>query len=218
MPSSSLESSDDITIIRILTSGTHYPLLSIMICRSSLGRSAQFAVLRQCYALPSNSRCLSSASSGSFTYQTGEATGVKFATRDLTGPTTTLAVVAKAGTRYQALPGFADGLENFAFKVSSVKQMSIRSTIVVHWLVNIAKLVFHDTVYPEAIYITNNTGSRITRKSAFRLPLKRESSNRREVHARRFAILRGIARGGYLENKIFTYVTPLSKVCITESK
>jgi hypothetical protein len=29
-----------------------------------------------------------------------------------------LALVAKAGTRYQNLPGFTDGLEKFAFKVS----------------------------------------------------------------------------------------------------
>ena len=35
---------------------------------------------------------------------------------------TTVAVVAKAGTRYQVLPGFADGLENFMFKVCFVSK------------------------------------------------------------------------------------------------
>jgi ubiquinol-cytochrome c reductase core subunit 2 len=43
--------------------------------------------------------------------------GVKVASRDVAGPTTKLAVVAKAGTRYQSLPGLTSGLEQFAFKV-----------------------------------------------------------------------------------------------------
>lgn len=60
---------------------------------------------------------MAAAASGTFQYQTGDASGLKFAARDLAGPTTTLAVVAKAGTRYQILPGFSDGLEKFAFKV-----------------------------------------------------------------------------------------------------
>ena len=68
-------------------------------------------------AVHSQRRGLAAVASGSFSYETGSADGVKFASRDLSGPTTTLAVVAKAGTRYQALPGFADGLEKFAFKV-----------------------------------------------------------------------------------------------------
>jgi len=92
-------------------------LTSTMISRSSLGRHAQLIVQKQCCAAPSNRRGLAAAASGTFQYQTGEADGVKFATRDLAGPTTTLAVVAKAGTRYQILPGFTEGLEKFAFKV-----------------------------------------------------------------------------------------------------
>ena len=71
-------------------------------------------------AVHSQRRGLAAVASGSFSYETGSADGVKFASRDLAGPTTTLAVVAKAGTRYQALPGFADGLEKFAFKVSTL--------------------------------------------------------------------------------------------------
>ena len=42
---------------------------------------------------------------------------MKFASRDLPGPTTHIAVVAKAGTRYQPLPGFSEALEKFSFKV-----------------------------------------------------------------------------------------------------
>jgi hypothetical protein len=92
-------------------------LTSPMISWSSLGRRAQLVVQKQCCASPSNRRGLAAAASGTFQYQTGDAAGVKFATRDLAGPTTTLAVVAKAGTRYQILPGFTEGLEKFAFKV-----------------------------------------------------------------------------------------------------
>ena len=91
-----------------------------MIARASLGRNAQRAILRtqcQCQSQPSNRRGLAAAASGSFTYETGEAAGVRFGSRDLPGPTTHVAVVAKAGTRYQPAPGFTDGLEKFAFKV-----------------------------------------------------------------------------------------------------
>ena len=63
-------------------------------------------------------RGLAAAASGSYQYETGEVSGVKYASRDLPGPTTTLAVVAKAGTRFQPLPGYSDALEKFAFKVS----------------------------------------------------------------------------------------------------
>lgn len=93
--------------------------LTTMIARSSLGRTAQRALRSQCCGQPSNCRGLAAPASGTFNYETGEAAGVKFATRDTTSPTTTLAVVAKAGTRYQILPGFADGLQEFAFKVGS---------------------------------------------------------------------------------------------------
>lgn len=62
-----------------------------------------------------------------FTYETSEANGVKFASRDIPGATTTLAVVAKAGTRYQPLPGYAAALETFAFK-STKKRSSLRIT------------------------------------------------------------------------------------------
>lgn len=97
-----------------------------MISRSSLGRHAQLIVQKQCCASPSNRRGLAAAASGTFQYKTGDAAGVKFATRDLAGPTTTLAVVAKAGTRYQILPGFTEGLEKFAFKVRWLQTFPLR--------------------------------------------------------------------------------------------
>lgn len=89
-----------------------------MISRALLRRPVQTASRRQCSVRLNDRRCLAAASSGSFSYETGDVAGVKIASRDLPGPTTHLAVVAKAGTRYQPLPGFADGLEKYAFKVS----------------------------------------------------------------------------------------------------
>lgn len=84
---------------------------------ASLGSRALRASRRQ-FAVPIlQRRGLAAAASGSFGYETGEANGVKYASRDLPGPTTTLTVVAKAGTRYQPLPGLTDALEKFAFKV-----------------------------------------------------------------------------------------------------
>jgi len=81
-----------------------------------LGRAAS-QTLRSRVRIPQTSRRgLAAAASGSFQYETGDAAGVKFSSRDLPGPTTTLAVVAKAGSRYQLLPGFSDALEKFAFK------------------------------------------------------------------------------------------------------
>ena len=88
-----------------------------MISKTSLCRGAQLGFRRQCRTKHDNRRGLAAAASGSFSYETGDASGVKYASRDLPGPTTTLAVVARAGTRFQMLPGFSDGLAKFAFKV-----------------------------------------------------------------------------------------------------
>lgn len=94
-------------------------LLPTMISRSALGRNAQLALRRQCCAQPANRRGLAAAVSGStsFSYESAEVGGVKVASRDIAGPTTRLAIVAKAGTRYQSAPGLTTGLEQFAFKV-----------------------------------------------------------------------------------------------------
>lgn len=88
----------------------------IMFSRSTACRGAQRAVGQQ-VRRNAQRRGLAAPASGTFQYQSGDAQGVKFASRDFTGPTTTLALVAKAGTRYQPLPGLTEGLANFAFRV-----------------------------------------------------------------------------------------------------
>jgi ubiquinol-cytochrome c reductase core subunit 2 len=89
-----------------------------MISRSAIGRNAQLALRRQCRVNPANTRGLAaSTGSTSFSYDTTDVGGVKVASRDVAGPTTKLAVVAKAGTRYQSAPGLTSGLEHFAFQV-----------------------------------------------------------------------------------------------------
>ncbi|KAI9803536.1 MAG: hypothetical protein M1825_001879 [Sarcosagium campestre] len=87
-----------------------------MISRSSLRQSAQSGLSRRCCAQAVHRRGLAAAASGSFQYRTGTVDGIKVASRDLAGPTTTLGLVAKAGTRYEFFPGFTEGLEKFAFK------------------------------------------------------------------------------------------------------
>ncbi|ERF76621.1 hypothetical protein EPUS_04441 [Endocarpon pusillum Z07020] len=96
-----------------------------MLSRTSISRSCTKALQRHCVCRRTQIRNLAAAASGSFQYETGEEAGVKYASRDLPGPTTTLTVVAKAGTRYQAQPGFSDALEKFAFK-STTRRSAVR--------------------------------------------------------------------------------------------
>lgn len=96
------------------------PPKAVMIPRSSLLRAAQRVFGPQTSKKPSGCRRLASSKSPGFSFETGEINGIKFASRDLPGPTTQLAVVARAGTRFQLFPGFAEGLEKFAFKVSGL--------------------------------------------------------------------------------------------------
>ncbi|KAL8963449.1 MAG: hypothetical protein Q9193_000281 [Seirophora villosa] len=98
-----------------------------MIPRASIPRAVPRVLRPQCSKRPNNNRTLASVKSGGFNYETGEVNGVKFASRDIPGPTTQLAVVARAGTRFQVYPGFAEGLEKFAFK-STQKRSSLRIT------------------------------------------------------------------------------------------
>jgi len=100
-----------------------------MISRSAIGRNARRAVSRPSGAQPANRRGLAAAVSGStsFNYASGDVNGVKVASRDVAGPTTKLAVVAKAGTRYQPAPGLTTGLEQFAFK-NTQKRSALRIT------------------------------------------------------------------------------------------
>ncbi|KAF9878526.1 peptidase M16 inactive domain-containing protein [Colletotrichum karsti] len=87
-----------------------------MISRPTLARSAQQALRQSSCARTISGRRFASTSAGSGVFETADAGGVKVAARDSQGPTTKLAIVAKAGTRYQPLPGLAAGLESFAFK------------------------------------------------------------------------------------------------------
>ncbi len=88
-----------------------------MISRTSLARTAQQAARRSCSVQPLQRRGFAAAAStGAF--DTTDVSGLKVASRDAHGPTTELAIVAKAGTRYQPLPGLTVGLEEFTFKAS----------------------------------------------------------------------------------------------------
>ncbi|KAL8856433.1 MAG: hypothetical protein Q9178_007003 [Gyalolechia marmorata] len=98
-----------------------------MVPRASFARATQRALRPQCSRTPNNRRTLASVKSAGYSYETGEVNGIKFASRDIPGPTTQLALVARAGTRFQVLPGFAEGLEKFAFK-STHKRSTLRIT------------------------------------------------------------------------------------------
>ncbi|KAL7926626.1 LuxS/MPP-like metallohydrolase [Trichoderma austrokoningii] len=87
-----------------------------MISRSALSRSAQQAARRSGVVPRRGFAAAAAAPTGS--YETADINGLKVASKDTQGPTTTLAVVAKAGTRYQPLPGLTFGLEQYAFKTT----------------------------------------------------------------------------------------------------
>lgn len=85
-----------------------------MLSRSSI-RAAPRALQKQSVvAVP---RGMATATTPGLQYEVSDSAGVKVANRETGGPTGTLALVAKAGSRYQPFPGFADALEQFAFQV-----------------------------------------------------------------------------------------------------
>ncbi|SPQ20584.1 d9fc39d4-5d9a-44ab-9d22-047791dae0d7 [Thermothielavioides terrestris] len=86
-----------------------------MICRPALTRGSQLALRRQGAAKLAR-RGFAAVASPKASYEPTTIGDVKVASRDDGGPTTRLAVVAKAGTRYEPLPGLTVGLEEFAFK------------------------------------------------------------------------------------------------------
>lgn len=90
-----------------------------MISRSAVTRGTQLALRRQGCAFAQRRGYAAAAAIGSESgsYEPTDIAGIKVAHKDAHGPTTKLAVVAKAGTRYQPLPGLTIGLEEFAFKV-----------------------------------------------------------------------------------------------------
>lgn len=95
-----------------------------MLSRSTISRNAPRALQKQCSAV--NGRGMASAAASGLQYDVSESAGVKIANREIAGPTGTLALVAKAGPRYQPFPGFSDALEQFAFKVSHWANGSLR--------------------------------------------------------------------------------------------
>ncbi|KMU73942.1 cytochrome b-c1 complex subunit 2 [Coccidioides immitis RMSCC 3703] len=97
-----------------------------MLSRTSFGRQAVQAFRKQCLSTSQRGMASAAAPKG-YDYETTEAAGVKLACRDFPAPTTTLTVVAKAGSRYQPLPGYSDALANFAFK-STTKRSALRIT------------------------------------------------------------------------------------------
>ena len=98
-----------------------------MLSNTSLIQSAQSGLRRQCLNAKTQYRGLAAAASGSFSYETGDASGVKYASRDIPGPTTTLAVVSRAGTRFQLYPGYSEALHKYAFKAGVTNVVLWRS-------------------------------------------------------------------------------------------
>ena len=156
---------------------------------ASLGSRALRASCRRIPAVTLQRRGLAAAASGSFQYQTGDASGVKYASRDLPGPTTTLTVVAKAGTRYQPLPGYSDALEKFAFKVGL--------SLFLHLALCSRSTVNHQTVLP-----TDYQRDGAARWPTVCLPLSREPRPSSQISTRRSTIFHRAPRGGHHENKI----------------
>ncbi|PWY79555.1 ubiquinol-cytochrome C reductase complex core protein 2 [Aspergillus heteromorphus CBS 117.55] len=98
----------------------------MMLSRSTFSRNAPRALQKQCSAAGASSRRgMASAATPGLQYDVTESAGVKLAHREVAGPTGTLALVAKAGPRYQPFPGFSDALEQFAFK-STLKRSALR--------------------------------------------------------------------------------------------
>ena len=84
-----------------------------MLSRSAISRNAPRALQNA-----ASRRGMASAATPGLQYDVSETAGVKIANREPAGVTGTLALVAKAGTRYQPFPAFSDALELFAFQVS----------------------------------------------------------------------------------------------------
>lgn len=94
-----------------------------MISRSAIKRGSQLALRRPVCAHVAQTRGFASPApgatgTGSASYEPTSIAGLKVASKDAHGPTTKIALVVKAGTRYQPQPGLTVGLEEFAFKVS----------------------------------------------------------------------------------------------------
>ncbi|KAL4801557.1 Metalloenzyme, LuxS/M16 peptidase-like protein [Aspergillus unguis] len=93
----------------------------MMLSRSAISRNAPRALQSAA------NRGMASAATPGLQYDVTESAGVKVANREPAGVTGTLALVSKAGTRYQPFPGFSDALELFAFQ-STLKRSALRIT------------------------------------------------------------------------------------------
>ncbi|KAH6851287.1 Metalloenzyme, LuxS/M16 peptidase-like protein [Chaetomium sp. MPI-CAGE-AT-0009] len=88
-----------------------------MICRPALSRGSQLALRRQGAAKLAQ-RGYAAVASPKASYEPTTIAGVKVAARDDNGPTTRLAVVAKAGTRYEPLPGLTNTQKRSALRIN----------------------------------------------------------------------------------------------------
>jgi len=98
----------------------------MMLSRSTLSRNAPRALQ------VTSRRGMASASHPGLQYEVSDAAGVKIANREVAGPTSTLALVSKAGSRYQPFPGFSEALDRFAFQVGLEIPMAVFSIYI--WL------------------------------------------------------------------------------------
>ncbi|EPS43023.1 hypothetical protein H072_2991 [Dactylellina haptotyla CBS 200.50] len=88
--------------------------------RNAVARGASRQWLKSSSLSPiRHTRAFASATTAPFTYEVSDATGTKVVSKDTGSPTASLAVVIKAGSRYQPLPGISHALEHFAFKSTS---------------------------------------------------------------------------------------------------
>lgn len=185
-----------------------------MLSRNSVARTAQKAVRSQ--RQPANRRGLAAPASGSFQYETGDAKGVKFASRDLPGPTTHLAIVSKAGTRYETLPGLTLGLRSYAFKVRAWRPRTptsfSRPFIHPRRLLPPRPVSPHTiadpsvTEHPEALRSPHPARVRTARLRTLHQLLPRKPCCRRQVPQRRPALLCRAPRRGCLADQVRTYV------------
>lgn len=103
-----------------------------MISRSALTRGGQLALRRQGCATAQRRGYAAAAtaplsSSTSASFESTDIAGIKVASKDNHGPTTRLAVFARAGTRYQTAADMTVGLQEFAFKNTN-KRSALRIT------------------------------------------------------------------------------------------
>ncbi|KAK6534302.1 ubiquinol-cytochrome c reductase core subunit 1 [Arthrobotrys megalospora] len=92
--------------------------------RNAVARGVSRQWLRPSSLSLQHSRAFASPASAPFTYEVSEAAGTKVVSKDTGSPTASLAVVIKAGSRYQPLPGLSHALEHFAFK-STLKRSAL---------------------------------------------------------------------------------------------